>query len=175
MKLGKGELAWLQSCFLSLRPCAVSGDRLRCLPDAVGSCHHPVGCDEGSSTGVLPFAVCVVLKGDLESTERVRLWFLLADFSLLLFLPAPRTQLSAGRWGEDLSNKFPTPGHRKVFPSSLTSKSLIFFLMLFLPKLSLSLAQTEHFICFRKVFFNTMYSCAPVGIERSTGFHTHLD
>lgn len=57
------------------------------LPDAVRSCQHPVGCNEGSSAGVTPLAIGIVLKGGLGSTCQVRLRLLLTDFiSLLHFL-----------------------------------------------------------------------------------------
>lgn len=35
------------------------------LPDAVSSCHDPVGCNEGSSTRVKPSTTVRVLKGGL--------------------------------------------------------------------------------------------------------------
>ena len=43
-----------------------------CVPDAVGSSEDPVSRDEGSSTGVCPFSIPVVLQRDLRERRRGR-------------------------------------------------------------------------------------------------------
>lgn len=92
-----GELALIQFSSIFLLMCCFLGQiYLHGLPDAVGSCQYPVGGNEGSPTGVTPLAIGIVLKGGLGSRNQGRLRLLLTHFTLLCFVPAPRTQFADG-------------------------------------------------------------------------------
>lgn len=98
LSAGKGRIG-INTVFIHLfliMCCFLGQIYLHYLPDAVGSCHNPVGGNEGSPTGVAPLAIGIVLKGSLESRNQVRLRLLPDHFSLLCFVPAPRTQLADG-------------------------------------------------------------------------------